>query len=59
MSYYYALSTEAGVYLAAELLGHTDPRITLQHYIRRNETVNPATAQLLDRVFARNDEAEE
>lgn len=54
-----ALSTEAGVDLAAELLGHTDPRITLQHYIRRNETVNPATAQLLDRVFARNDEAEE
>lgn len=35
--------------LAAELLGHTDPRVTIEHYIRRNELVNPLTAELLDR----------
>ncbi len=48
-----ATSNEAGVDLAAELLGHTDPAITIQHYIRRNEMVNPATAEMLDRVFKR------
>jgi integrase len=37
--------------LAAELLGHTDPRITIRHYIRRDRTVNPATAQILDRAL--------
>lgn len=41
-----------GVLLASELLGHTDPRITMQHYIQRDETVNPITAGLLDEVFA-------
>lgn len=41
-----------GALLASELLGHTDPRITVQHYIQRNETVNPVTAELLDKVFA-------
>lgn len=41
-----------GALLASELLGHTDPRITMQHYIQRNETVNPVTAELLDKVFA-------
>lgn len=46
-----AISNEAGVDLAAELLGHTDPAITVQHYIRRNEMVNPKTAELLDRAF--------
>jgi integrase len=34
---------------AAELLGHTDTRITIQHYIRRAEMVNPATADILER----------
>src|SRR6478609_5932447 len=48
-----AISEGAGVDLAAELLGHTDPKITIQHYIRRSEMVNPATADLLDRVFAK------
>lgn len=46
-----AISEQAGVDLAAELLGHTDPRITIQHYIRRNEIVNPVTAEMLDHVF--------
>jgi integrase len=49
-----AVNELAGVNLAAELLGHSDPRITIQHYIRRNEMVNPATAELLDRVFAKH-----
>ena len=48
-----AISDSAGVDLAAELLGHVDPRITVQHYIRRNEMVNPATAAILDATFAR------
>lgn len=38
--------------LPAELLGHTDPKITIRQYIRQREMVNPATAQMLDRVFA-------
>ncbi|MDQ4500740.1 tyrosine-type recombinase/integrase [Sinomonas sp. ASV322] len=48
-----AINEHAGVELAAELLGHTDPKITIQHYIRRNEMVNPATAAILDAAFAR------
>lgn len=40
-----------GLLLAAEMLGHTDPKVTLQHYIKPNETVNPATAQILDQRF--------
>ncbi|WP_342000340.1 site-specific integrase [Microbacterium sp. LWH7-1.2] len=51
-----AINDQAGVELAAELLGHTDPKITVQHYIRRNEMVNPSTAAMLDRAFARDQE---
>ena len=39
--------------LASELLGHTDPRITMQHYIQRNETVDPVTAEHLERAFGK------
>jgi integrase len=46
-----AVNKAADVDLAAELLGHTDPRITIRHYIRRDETVNPATAAILDRAL--------
>ncbi len=49
-----AVNDNANVELAAELLGHTDTKITVQHYIRRSEVVNPATAELLDRAFARD-----
>ncbi len=45
------VADRAGVDLAAELLGHTDPRITIQHYIRRSEAVNPVTAQLLEEAL--------
>ncbi|WP_036278224.1 tyrosine-type recombinase/integrase [Microbacterium sp. CH12i] len=45
------INENAGVELASQLLGHTDPAITIKHYIRRNETVNPATAGLLEKAF--------
>ena len=48
-----AIHHQASVDLAAELLGHTDPKITIQHYIRRSELVNPVTADLLERAFPR------
>lgn len=48
-----AINEQGGVELAAELLGHTDPKITIQHYIRRNEMVSPTTAEILDRVFSK------
>lgn len=48
-----AINDAASVDLAAELLGLTDTKITIQHYIRRNEMVNPATAEMLDRAVAR------
>ncbi|MFC4245089.1 tyrosine-type recombinase/integrase [Gryllotalpicola reticulitermitis] len=50
-----AINDHAGVDLAADLLGHVDPRITVQHYIRRDEMVDPATAEILDRAFAKQD----
>lgn len=45
------INEQAGIELAAELLGHTDPKITMQHYIRRADMVNATTAELLDRAF--------
>ncbi len=45
------VNEHAGVVLAAELLGHTDPKVPIQHYIRRNEMVRPLTADLLDRAL--------
>lgn len=50
-----AIHEQAGVDLAAELLGHTDPKITIQHYVRRSEMVNPVTATLLEQVFAKEE----
>ena len=46
----------ASLNVASELLGHTDPEVTIEHYIRRNEHVNPLTAELLDAAFARSDD---
>jgi integrase len=50
-----AVNDNASVELAAELLGHTDTKITVQHYIQRRELVNPATAELLERAFMRDE----
>ena len=52
------INHQASVNLAAELLGHTDPRVTIEHYIRRNEHVNLLTAELLDGVFGSDAEME-
>jgi hypothetical protein len=46
----------ASIELAAELLGHTDTRVTVMDYIQRSELVNPATAALLDRAFAKDED---
>lgn len=51
------INDRASVDLAAQLLGHTDPKVTIEHYIRRNEHVNPLTAELLDQAFAQEDES--
>jgi len=40
-----------GLDLAAGLLGHTDPRITQQHYIVRDDLVNPVTARMLEERY--------
>ncbi|WP_166983820.1 tyrosine-type recombinase/integrase [Paramicrobacterium fandaimingii] len=45
------INESAGVELASQLLGHTDPAITIKHYIRRNETLDPTTAGLLEGAF--------
>lgn len=45
------INEQAGVELTSQLLGHTDPAITIKHYIRRNETVDPTTAGVLERAF--------
>ena len=50
-----AVNTNASIELAAELLGHTDTKITVQHYIQRRELVNPATAELLEKAFRRDE----
>lgn len=47
---------QASLNVASELLGHTDPKVTIEHYIRRSEQVNPLTAELLNAAFARQDE---
>lgn len=50
-----AINDAASVELAAELLGHTDAKITIQHYIRRSEMVDPSTATLLEEAFGNSD----
>lgn len=48
-----AINEIGGLQLASELLGHSDPSITREHYIRRNGTVNPVTVKLLEQAFGR------
>lgn len=50
------INEQASLNLAFELLGHTDPKVMIEHHIRRNEQVNPLSAELLDQAFAREDE---
>lgn len=53
------VNEQASLNLASELLGHTDPKVTIEHYIRRNEHVNPLTAELLDAAFASSHQDDE
>ncbi|WP_017882800.1 site-specific integrase [Leucobacter sp. wl10] len=48
-----AIYEAGGIDLAAGLLGHTDSRITEQHYIVRDDLVDPATASMLENRFGR------
>lgn len=50
------INEQASLNPASELLGRTDPKMGIEHHIRRNEQVNPLTAELLDQVFAREDD---
>lgn len=47
------INNVGGLQLASELRGHSDPAITREHHIRRNETVNPVTADFLEQAFGR------
>ena len=47
------LDRASGPDLAAELLGHTSSKITLQHYIEPDETVDPVTAEILESLAPR------
>lgn len=42
------LDRASGPDLAAEMLGHTSTKITKEHYIEPDETVDPITAQILE-----------
>ena len=43
----------AGADLAAEMLGHSSSEITKQHYIERDDAVNPRTAEILEKLAPR------
>ena len=47
------LDRASGPELAAELLGHTSSKITKQHYIEPDETVDPMTAEILESLAPR------
>ena len=53
------VSEQASLNLTSALLGHTDPQVTIEHCIRRDEHVNLLTAELLDEAFAREDDGRE
>jgi integrase len=50
------LDRAGGAELAAEMLGHTSSRITKQHYIEPDETVDPITAEILEVLAPRGRE---
>lgn len=47
------LDRASGADLAADMLGHTSSKITKQHYIEPDETVNPVTAEILEALAPR------
>jgi integrase len=50
------LDRASGADLAAEMLGHTSPKITRLNYIEPNERVNPVTAEILESLAPRDDQ---
>ena len=52
------LDRAGGADLAAEMLGHTSSKITKEHYIEPDETVNPVTAEILESLAPRRPEEE-
>ncbi|MFO6453032.1 MULTISPECIES: tyrosine-type recombinase/integrase [unclassified Aeromicrobium] len=50
------LDRAGGAELAAEMLGHTSSAITKEHYIERDERVNPVTAEILESLSPRRDD---
>ena len=42
-----------GADLAAEMLGHSSTKITKEHYIEPDESVNPVTAEILEALAPR------
>lgn len=50
------LDRAGGAELAAEMLGHTSSAITKEHYIERDEHVNPVTAEILESLSPRGDD---
>jgi hypothetical protein len=52
------LDRVSGPDLTAELLGHTSSKITKQHYIEPDETVDPITAEILEALAPRAAEGE-
>lgn len=56
------INEQASLSLALELRGHTDPKVTIEHYIRRNEQVsrlsaNSSTRCSRERMTGRRDGA--
>ena len=49
------LDRASGADLAAEMLGHTSPKITREHYIQPDENVNPVTAEILESLAPRRE----
>jgi integrase len=47
------LDRASGADLAAQMLGHTSPKITREHYIEPDEKVNPVTAEILESLAPR------
>lgn len=47
------LDRASGPELAAEMLGHSSPKITKEHYIEPDEKVNPVTAEILEALAPR------
>ncbi len=45
-------SEQSLAWLPGHVLAVQRPKVTIEHYIRRNEHVNPLTAELLDVAFS-------